>query len=302
MLRTLLQLLFALPLLLPAQDTPKALLWKVYNGGAQRPSYLFGTIHVKDARVFGFSDQVWAAMDSTDITAGELDLDQKKMDPIGLANMMMMPDGKRLEDLYKKKEWILVEEKLKEKLGVMAVMAYRMKPIFVMALMMQDDMNAEHDRVLDDHLLTTAREKEKRVIGIETVEEQMRALDVLPLKEQAGLLLEQAKMNGMPAEFDRMIEAYAEQDLDRLVEVAMGTGGMPPKLEKTLINERNHRMAHRLDSIMHTGESLFFAVGAAHLPGSEGLIELLRSKGFTVEPVLAAVVKEDELVPVEEER
>jgi uncharacterized protein YbaP (TraB family) len=303
MLRPFLQLvsLFS-ALLLQAQGTPKALLWKVQPPGSSSPSYLFGTIHVKDDRVFQFADPVWAAMDSTQITAGELDLEQGRKDPLALMNMMMMPDGKRLEDLYKKKDWLLLEKELKEKLGVMAAMTYRMKPIFVMAMMMQGDLNSDQERVLDDHLLTTARTKDKRVIGIETVEEQMRALDALPLKEQAKMLLDQIKEEGVPVEFDRMIEAYAAQDLDLLVEVAMSSGGMPPSLEKSLITDRNHRIAHRLDSIMTGGETIFLAVGAAHLPGKEGLITLLGSKGYTVLPVMTVAVKEEELVPVEEER
>lgn len=272
-----------------AQGTPRSLLWKISGNGLDKPSFLFGTMHSRDSRAFVFGDTVLSALSSVSVVAGELDLTNASADAIGMMNSMMLPDGQKLEDLYKKKDWALIETELKEEIGPMAVMAYRMKPFFVMAMLTEAGMEAGEEKVLDDHLLSTAKENGQRVIGIETMKEQMAAMDALPVKEQAALLLEHVKNDGFKTELNEMIDAYAAQDLDAIMKISESSGSMDRAMEKALITDRNERMTHRLDSMMTAGEDIFFAVGAAHLPGEKGLIELLRANGYSVDPVMYAV-------------
>ncbi len=292
-------LFLAYPVL--AQDTPKSLLWKVTGPGVARPSYLFGTAHSRDERAFRFSDSVWIAMGRADVVAGELDLEKGRQNAMAMMNIMLLPDGKKLQDLYAEKEWQRIDAHLKEDLGAMAAMVQRMKPFFVMAMLTEAQMGTDREKVLDDHILSTARAQGQRVIGIETFEEQVRAMDALPLVEQAQMLLEYVDSEGDAAEdLNALIDAYEAQDLDAMMEITENSGQLPKGMEKALLTERNHRMAHRLDSIMRGGENVFFAVGAAHLPRKDGLITLLRDKGYTVEPVMYTVVRREETEPAEE--
>jgi uncharacterized protein YbaP (TraB family) len=247
-----------------------------------------------DARAFHFSDSMTTALLRADVVAGELDMDVASEQAVGLLHLVLMPKGTRLEDLYRKKDWRVVESALKEELGFQSVLAERMKPYFVIALLTGPGESADHEEMLDDAIMSMARQNGQRVIGLETVEEQIAALDVLPLKQQAAMLLDHVQRGRNGKDMNELLDAYAEQDLDRLMAIASEEEGMPIELERSLLVDRNVRMVQRMDSIMHRGETGFFAIGAAHLPKPTGLIVLLREKGYSVEPVFSAHRNEEE--------
>jgi uncharacterized protein YbaP (TraB family) len=274
-----------LPAFLAGQDQPGSLLWSIAGEGAAEPSYLYGTVHSRDDRAYGFVEAVQASMAGVSTVAGELDLEASRSAGLKLMGAMMLPDGKELKDLYKKKEWDQVEAYLLEELGPMASMMMRMKPFLIMATMSEASMAQDRPKVLDDHLLTHAKQQGKRVIGLETLEEQLAAIDALSLKEQAAMLLDHVRNDGHKGMMDQLMEAYVAQDLEALMKLTEASGTMPRKLEQALLTERNERMAHRMDSVMHADGSATFLVGAAHLPGDAGIITLLRQRGLTVEPL-----------------
>ncbi len=279
-----------------AQPTPKSLLWRVSGKGAVSPSYLYGTIHSRDERAFMFGDSVLPALARCSIVAGELDLEATRASMAGLLGFMLLPNDQRLEDLYRKKDWKLVDAALKERFGPMANMLFRMKPFYVMALMTEGGSTEGEgrQRMLDDDLMERGRTNGQRVIGLETVQEQFKAMDAIPLKDQANMLLQHVKGGEGSAQLDRMLEAYARQDLDALFVVMGEQGGIPQAMEKALFTDRNQRMVHRLDSLMQRGEQVFFLVGAGHLPRTNGLVQLLRSRGYTVEPVFSVATRREE--------
>lgn len=285
-----------------AQGTPRTLLWKVTGNGVEEPSYLFGTVHSMDKRAFGLGDSVFHAMGRVAVVAGELDMENATQQAFGMMQTMMLPDEKQLKDFYKKKEWAFVEAELKEALGPMAPLTYRMKPFMVLAMLTATSMAQDKEKVLDDHLLSTAKAQGQRVIGLETMQEQLAALDALPLKEQAAMLLDHVRNDGYEGELNAMMDAYEAQDLDEIMRITEKSGSMTKPLEKALLTDRNERMVHRLDSIMQGREDIFFAVGAAHLPGEQGLIELLRRRGYSVDPVIYEATRREEIEPVIEEK
>jgi hypothetical protein len=202
---------------------------------------------------------------------------------------MRLPDGKTLENLYSKREWKRVNAMLDERMGFMAPMAKRIKPFFVLMLLTESAMGGTQPHVLDEFLQLRAREQGKRVIGLETMAEQVAALDAISLKEQAAMLLDHVDHDGYPGEMDVMLDAYARQDLDALMAAAAQGGGMSVAMQEALLTSRNGRMVHRMDSLLRTGETAFFLVGAAHLPGGAGLIEGLRKEGYAVTGVMGTM-------------
>ena len=302
-MRPVFLLLVGIPALVFAQGTPKSLLWRVSGAELLRSSYLYGTMHSQDERVFRFGDSVLVALESCDIVAGEIMMDELEGEGVDMLGGIMMPGDTRLKDLYRKKEYAVVEAFMQEKIGPMAIIFQRAKPFFVMAFIMEQDMEQDQALMLDDHLQELGRQHGARVIGIETVAEQMAAVDRIPLKEQAQMLLETARQDPSDghADMEGMLEVYLDQDLDGLIEVGNADAPMGENMEAALLVDRNKVMVHRLDSILHTGETLFFAVGAAHLPTDDGLIELLRARGYTVEPVFSTWVRREEIEqPVED--
>ncbi len=295
----ILPVLFVLPLAISAQVLEPTLLWRIRSTPEAVPSYLYGTVHSKDERAFQFGDSVLPALDRCAVVAGELDLDKSKQGGMLMFGAMRLPGDQRLEDLYKKKEWKRVDAAITDHMGFMAPMASKLKPFFVMMLLMENAVDGERPRVLDEYLQQRGAQNAQRVIGIETMAEQLAALDAMTLKEQAAMLLDHVDHDGYKQEMEAMLDAYARQDLDGLFDAANAAGGMPEAMEKALLTDRNTRMVHRMDSIMGTGQTVFFLIGAAHLPKPEGLIQGLRNKGYAVEPVVSVARKPEE---VEEKR
>ena len=267
------------------QPPPKALLWSITAPGSVDTSYLYGTVHSRDERAFHMVGRVEERLVEARTVAGELDLEASRKAGLQLMGAMMLPDGATLESLYRKKEWKELEPFLRRELGAMAPLFMRMKPFFVLATLSEAAMPQDRPRVLDDHLLSTAQEQGQRVIGLETLQEQLRALDVLPLKEQATMLLDQARRNDHRQQLEELMQAYMAQDLEALMAITERSGGMPAELERALLTERNERMVQRMDSVMRVDERAMFLVGAAHLPGEQGIIEGLKGRGWMVRPV-----------------
>jgi len=278
-----------------AQELANTLLWRIVPANGGSASYLYGTFHTKNDRAFQFTDSVLPAMASCNTVFGELDLKAEQRNALGLAAAMRLPDYKRLEDLFKKKEWELVKVEMDQHMGLLAAMGQRMKPIFVLMLLNEGAMEGEQSELLDQHLLSIATANGQRIGGLETMDEQLRALDAIPLTEQAQMLLDHCKKKDVENEQEEMLQAYADQDLNALMKLAEGPKGISANFEKELITDRNLRMVHRMDGLVQLDTTCFFLIGAAHLPGTTGLIQGMRERGYTVDPVIAVATKQREI-------
>lgn len=280
--------LFLLPLFGWAQAPSKALLWKVDGQGLSHSSYVVGTVHSRDARAFGQVPQLLEIIGELDGIAGELDLTSSTAGSMDLAMAMMMPPGTELADLYSKRKLKRVQDAVSEHLGAMAMMAGRIKPFFLMSLLSESAMRADSAMVLDQYLQVKAQEMGKEVVGVETMEEQLAAVNDLPLQEQADMLYQLVQNDLYAADMDRMMEAYVAQDLDRLTKI-VSLGGLSDVVSTRLLTDRNKVMAERTDSLMQEGRTFLFALGAGHLPGTDGVLARLRRMGYSVEPVVDGV-------------
>jgi uncharacterized protein YbaP (TraB family) len=146
---------------------------------------------------------------------------------------------------------------------------------------------SETGLVLDMMLYQSALEQGKSVHGLETVEEQLNVFEALSEKDQV-LLLQDAVENfpELDALHAELLEAYKQRDLAGLMalgEAAMQAGDqqLADEFQQHLVVDRNHRMSDRMQVYLRQGE-VFIAVGALHLPGEEGLLNLLEQQGFTV--------------------
>ena len=275
---------FLLPLLGWSQAPANALLWQLGGNGLAKPSYVVGTVHSKDARAFRQVPQLLGVLRDQDAIAGELDLIGGPAVSRMMADRLMMPPGKELGDFYTQKELRRVHKALGRKMGPMAMMADRMKPFFLMAFLSEASMRADSSMVLDQYLQAKAKELGKEVMGLETPEEQLAAVDGLPLQDQADMLYQSVRGGSEGKMMDRFLDAYAEEDLGRLAKL-VAKGGMPDLMGEKLLNERNHVMVLRMDSLMQGGRTFLFAIGAAHLPEADGVLALLRQKGYEVVPM-----------------
>jgi uncharacterized protein YbaP (TraB family) len=260
------------------------LLWEITGNGLTAPSYLYGTIHIQDKRVFAYDDVVQLVFDTCEAYAMELLLDE--VNPMEQMGMIMMKDT-LLSDLVSAEDFAFIETQVKAKLGLMGMKFNEMRPFFTSAQLAMTEIPSDMDTPLDMHLDNQAKSQEKKRIGIEQFADQMAAINSISLEEQANMLVEGMRDSLKTLEqFDKMMEAYLGGDLDAMLELTKDTA-YPDDFVVEFLNKRNVHMAERIDEITHE-QTTFNAVGAGHLGGPEGVIALLRARGFTVKPVKTA--------------
>ena len=277
-------LLFFLPLycmLANAQSLPKTLLWRISGKDSHQTSYLYGTLHLTDARLFNLGDSLYDAIRRSDGLAIELD-------PNVLATLAMeevqkqISDEKNIRKILSEKEYKDYGPALAKKLG---------KPLSTITSqdilheknkwIRQSPGKSKMQSFLDIYLFDIARRQRKWTGGVEDMVDQQGLInDVVDKSDIFNVAADDN--SGRDQSLQRMIEIYLQQDLNAIDSVF---GDFSDK-DRILIR-RNYKMAQRMDSL--SGQrSMVFAVGAAHLPGKEGLISLLRARGFQVEPVFSS--------------
>jgi uncharacterized protein len=261
-----------------------SLLWEITGADSKGPSYLFGTMHVKDKRAFQFHDSLMIKLKSCKVFAGELVLDKAAAKEVSAE--LLLPPGQELKTLLTEKEYKTVKKFCNKHLGAMSLLVNKIKPVFTSAMISESLMESDMPKALDEYLQDKAKDYNLRVTGLETIKEQMSALDELPIETQAKMLLEQISLiEEEKKELHRLANVYASQNLDSIY-TFIQTPEMEGGFGDALIKDRNIVMTERLEKLI-ISETTFCAIGAAHLPGEYGVINLLRQKGYK----LRAIVK-----------
>jgi len=261
-----------------------AILWEISGNNLKQKSYLFGTIHIQDERVFQFSDEVLSAFNSCDAFAMEVILDE--VDAKTTQKAILLEEG-TIKDIISEEDYNLLDAYFKEKAGTSVALYVKLKPFFLYSQLSQLDMKQDMEMALDMHLLQKARAEGKATYSIEKFEEQVAAIDKISLEDQAKMLMEEVKKekNEDDGENDteKLIQAYLDADLDKMIELLADTT-LPAQFNQAFVIDRNKVMCKRIIKLIKK-QSCFCAVGAAHLGGKDGLIELLREKGYTVKAI-----------------
>lgn len=261
------------------------MLWRITAPQQPLPSYLFGTIHAEDPRVLDLPPAVSKALDDSRDFVMEIAVDAAVSERLGRS--MMLPAGQSLSGVLERP---LHEQTITAAAqhGIPSEAAERMKP---WALVMVLNMPKPDTGIfLDQKLHDIAVAQGKSVQGIETVDEQIAALDGMSMAVQIELLRHTLEhYRELPSYTEQLIVAWLRRDLGALQRLGDESNqGLPREIEQLLqqrlIDERNLRMAQRMVPLVQQG-GVFVAVGALHLPGEQGLIALLRQRGFRVEPV-----------------
>jgi uncharacterized protein YbaP (TraB family) len=265
---------------------PKSLLWRITGNGLKHPSYLFGTIHLTDKRLFRLGDSVYHAIEKTEGLAIEVNPDE--MGAYYINKAINDAEGAKLHELLSEKDFKKYSTALSKKFKKPASEITTGDIVTAKNKWMADYLEkGEMATFLDAYLYNIARRQGKWVGGVEDIADQTGILDDLVDKSDIDMLLatdtayiKKAADNMM----ERMAEMYMNQDLSGIEAITM-TGSA--QLNDLLMIKRNVKMARRIDSLTAL-RTMFIAVGAAHLPGDSGVIRLLQTKGFTVEPVFSS--------------
>lgn len=266
-----------------------ALFWKISGNGLHKPSYIYGTMHVSDDRVFQFSKGVMPAFARSKAFAMELDPDQ--IFSPSLVASMMMDTAHSIRKSLPDSDYVFLDSIMTKATGVSFSLLDRLSPVLISAMLEQSEVNAsatnsakqQHD-FLDMYFWGLAKKGKKKVIGIESVAEQISALQSLSYPEQITMLQEELhKMKETVFGEQNILELYVKGELDSLQTKGNDTN-MPALFYKAIVTDRNERMAERIDKFIRNNPS-FIAVGALHLASPKGIIGLLIKKGYKLEPV-----------------
>ncbi len=261
------------------------LLWQVSGKYLKKPSYLFGTFHLLCKDDIKFSEQLKNSLRTADEVYMEMDMDDPSTMLSGLL-YMNMKDGKKLKDLYTADEYKKVESYFSDSLGMPMMMFQSIKPYFLVAMLYPKMMNCKAASGVEEELITLAKENKKEIKGLETMQFQASVFDSIPYEWQAKELLKNIdSFSVYKKEFDTMIMEYKNQQLSAMEKLLAKSEFGSDKYEDILLTKRNINWVEQLKSIMKK-ESVFVAVGAGHLVGEKGLLNLLRKEGYTIEPLV----------------
>ena len=286
-----------LALVLVALATQAQLLWKVSGNNLGRPSYILGTYHFAPGSMLDKIPGMEQAIQDCDVVVGELEKDSMIGGEVQMlaAQAMMAPADSTLDKLYSREDYALIESVFNKYFGNMGVKLSQMNILKPMAISTQMQAmqaikyfpNLNANDLIDVAVQTRANDAGRPSLALETVEEQINLLFNAPLAEQAKGLLESCKNDDkFTLLSNALVEAYMTQDLERIEAVLNDkevTGEEDDSMEALLYN-RNRNWAQKLQEIMPERACLV-CVGAGHLPGDQGLLQLLRDAGYTVEPM-----------------
>lgn len=262
----------------------QSLCWKISKTGAKHDSYVFGTMHSSDARLFKFSKGMEEAMDKSDVFVNEMDMEN--LDVMGIMKDMINPKNS-IKATLNEKDYALLDSIVMAKFSVPVSVFDNIQPIIISSLIetTTGDEKDSSGLFLDLYLAQKSKANGKKVIGLETAAEQIKALNALSYEDQIKLLVDALHEEQKPkSDFNRMIDFYVNGEIDSLLAMSE-EAKMPPRMMEELVIKRNKRMADRMEK-MFAETSHFFTVGALHLPGEKGIIALLRKKGFIVTPIM----------------
>lgn len=269
-------------------------LWKISGNGLEKPSYIFGTHHLAPASMADSTAGFAEALAAVDRVYGEVDM-SLAMAPAAqmkIASMIMAPADSTLSKVFTAEELAEIDAYLQRAVGpaMTAAMFEPYRPIMIdialeMAMMNRIIPDADPTNPLDGHIQQLARAEGKEVGGLETVEFQSALLYGSSIADQAASLLRTVRSGRDPLADSRMLYArYAEGDLDGLMTVMDRASAMTPEEADAMLYNRNSSWVNFLIGIL-PATSIMIVVGAGHLPGERGVINLLRKAGFSVNPV-----------------
>lgn len=278
-------LLFAAILFLPArffsQIEKKSLLWEVKNKEGKTCCYLFGTIHAIEERKFYFPKKLEKiaskcdaiCLEISDLTANAPSMDKLIMTDKSLGEIFTKS---QLDSVYQwaEKYLLMKPKQFDENFG-------QVKPFLLLQFILKSSLpesTKSYELVFEEQ----AKKNKQKVLGLETVDFQLNLFDKMPISEQVKMVMETLKEEeNAKKKFEEMQQIYLEQDLDRLYRL---TKDESTSFNRSFLEDRNIDWIPKIENISKD-KVVFIAVGAAHLAGSEGVIELLMKKGFQVLPI-----------------
>lgn len=263
----------------------KSLLWKISDG--KNSAFVLGSIHYLRKENYPLNKAILAAFEASKAVVLEIDLNATAAGAAQRATLekASYSDGSTLADNVAPETYQLAARRASE-LGVDMRILQPMKPWFVsltlVAIKLQS-LGLDASAGIDRYLAQRAKAAGKPTRGLETLEFQIGLLDQLSKSDQEELLRESVReLDLLDKNFDEIVESWKRGDADSLAALLLAGMKEFPEVYQKIIVERNRRWLPEMEKFVRAG-GVLVAVGAAHLLGPDGVIEMLKAKGYSVE-------------------
>ncbi len=279
------------------------LLYKITHKDLDKPSYIVGTYHLAPASFVDSISGARAALGAVGMVCGEVLMSEmeSKANEKKVKNAMMLPGGKSLADVLTADEMQRLNDYMSEVIGmnlenpILRSQMGKMTPMAISTQLqlvqyMKSTPKFNPLKLIDGYFQKAAKKAGKKVAGLETVDFQINTLylgtSIERQKEQLFCMVDNSEYYAL--QMKELAAAYFAQDMQalwNLTEEKLGTlCDSTPEEDMALIYSRNAAWVEKIPAMIKEN-SVLFVVGAAHLPGEQGVLELLRARGYTVEPV-----------------
>ncbi|TAE21118.1 MAG: TraB/GumN family protein [Candidatus Kapaibacterium sp.] len=279
-----------------------ALLWQISGNGIAKPSYLFGTIHLICKSDVVMPQATKRCLASAKQLALEFDL--SKADESAMLNALdagiLMRDGATLRQFLDSSQYALIDRYFRDSVGLSLQTMEHFKPMAISMMIMQASSDGECEETsYEEEFMRFAKRRRIPVVGVETMQKQLELFDRIPYKDQALMLFGEIQSAYAPLSADKpsaldlsyVTKLYKQGKISELLQamrketlLSAPNGMSNTTFEEIMLNERNRAWIPVMEGMMRS-KITFFAVGAAHLAGEQGVVNLLRKRGFTLSPM-----------------
>ena len=266
-----------------AQKLENSTLWKIEGSGLNKASYLFGTIHITcDATL---ENDVIKALDETKQIVLEIDMDDPDMQD-KMMKGMYMKDGKTLKSIVNDEDYQAIDSLFISKMGISVKMIENVKPFFLTSMLYPKFIDCPMES-FEAELMKVAKEQNEEIFGLETIDDQINVFEVIPYEDQVKDLVRTAKDNMAydKANFAKLLSIYKDENITDMLNIMNDDNySSVAEYQDELLDNRNINWIPKIKEYAEK-QATFFGVGAGHLAGENGVINLLRQAGYTVRAV-----------------
>ena len=283
----MLRLLFLFVLLTnyaTSQVEKNALLWEVKSKDGKTTSYLYGTMHLMDAKLFYFPKKLEKLLLKSDLLCMEIaNINDSDLSPdaLFLTNESLSDyfNTEQMDSIYRWAEQSMLMNKEQFDTNF-----NKAKPFLLMQFLLQSSL-PENSKSYEKEFENLAIKNKIATTGLESVTEQLNLFTSFNKKEQTEMVMSSLREEAEAKNsFEQMQQIYLTQNLDNLYTFMKKESDSPIANSRVFLENRNQNWIPQMEKMMEN-KSVFFAVGAAHLAGPEGVIELLIKKGYTLTPI-----------------
>lgn len=273
-----------------SQDTTEKTLLYEISGKDIKTSYLLGTFHLLCEDDLFLTQVIQDKLKTSEQLVLELDFDDASLQT-EMQKHMTLPAGKTLKDYLKGADYDKVAQFFKEELKMPLENLLTFKP-FVLGTFLYPKFLACKTASWEMSLMALAQAQKAEIVGLETVKDQFDAVGKTSAEIQVkGLLETISNFQKSKDMMLKMINLYKAQDVDGLYTFASQEMAQNDKNgSKYMLDDRNKNWIPKIGKLSKE-KATFYAVGAGHLGGKHGVINLLRKKGYTVKPIANPQIK-----------